>query len=59
MHENEVNGHDCLYVSSVERLAKTVCACLFRRAIRLDDRCDLLRRTIRLDDRCVGIDAIA
>ena len=32
--------------------------CLFCRAIRLDDRCDLFRRTMRLDDHCVGVGAV-
>ena len=59
MHENRKKTLGFLYVNSVGRLAKPVCACLFRRAIRLDDRCDLLRRTIWLDDRCVGVGAIA
>ena len=58
MYENERKTLDRLYVNSVGRLAKTVCACLFRRAIRLDDRCDLFRRTMRLDDRCVGVGAV-
>ena len=59
MHENERKTLDCLYVNSVGRLAKTVCACLFCRAIQLDDRCDLFHRMMRLDDRCVGVGAIA
>ena len=49
-----------LLCSKVGRLAKPcMLACLFRRAIRLDDRCDLFRRTMRLDDRCVGVGAVS
>ena len=59
MHEINEKNTVCLILSRIGRLAKPcMIACLFRRAIQLDDRCDLFIRTMRLDDRCVGVGAV-
>ena len=56
----EMNGKRIVLLCRKVGLLDNPCmlACLFRRAIRLDDRCDLFRRTMRLDDRCVGVGVV-
>ena len=59
MHENKRKALDCLYVSSVGRLAKPCVRVYFVERFGWTIVVYLLRRTIRLDDRCVGVGASA